>query len=163
MLSSRWLDDAVVASPNFSRKAWNRATRFKPVKSGRPLIPNCVPGICRTPNLPAVIRSQIAFHLSFVHHCDRVSLWFKRRERCAYEQASQGDCSSSADFAGRRLGRCVSDSWGNGISSVLASPEGELDGSLCAAGNCGSASLADRSGSGGPGAVSRGEETGQGG
>src|SRR5467141_2949692 len=83
-------------------------------------------------------------------------------EECAYESVPQGDCSSHADCAGRHPGRCVYDSRGNGISSVSASKEGELDGSLCGSWSCGSTALADGGDSGGLGTVGGGEEARQG-
>src|SRR5437870_10981747 len=66
------------------------------------------------------------------------------------------------DCASRHSDRCVSDPRGDGRSSVPASQEGELDGSLCASWNCGSTAMADRGDSGGPGRVGGGKEACQG-
>src|SRR4029434_2177694 len=85
------------------------------------------------------------------------------KERCAYESGPHGDCPNHADCAGRHPGRCVSDSRGDGISSVFAGQEGELDGSLCAARSCGSTALADSGNSGCLGTVGGGEGTRPGG
>src|SRR5882762_3453694 len=50
-------------------------------------------------------------------------------ERCAYESGPRGDCANRADYSGRHPGRCVSDSRGDVISSILAGQEVELHGS----------------------------------
>src|SRR5207247_3398321 len=64
--------------------------------------------------------------------------------------------------ASRHSDRCVSDSRGDGRSSIPASQEGELDRSLCASRNCGSTALANSGDSSGPGTVGRGKEVCQG-
>src|SRR5439155_10055169 len=62
------------------------------------------------------------------------------------------------DCASRHSDRCVSDPRGDGRSSVPASQEGELDGSLCASWNCGSTAMANRGTSAGPGTLGAAKE-----
>src|SRR5206468_10688042 len=64
-------------------------------------------------------------------------------ERCAYESGPPGDCANHAVCAGRNPIRCVSDSRGDGLFSVFAGLEGELEGILCIALRFGTTALED--------------------